>query len=158
MASRKISKSRGSLARKRSGITFNGQQPAYLSESEDDSEAGYDANSGEPSPSVFDPVTLVPTKEYYKATSSSSRVAGFQFVPMQSRYLSMSQFEEALNNNDTIEGALYVWWVKGSNISKYGPMTLAEYEDFRDSPTDNSYGRAILNLPGYVYDVGVIGG
>lgn len=112
-------------------------------------------------PNAFAPVILAKSDAYFQATSASSRVAGFQFVPTNSRYLSMDQFEDALNNNDDIEGYLYVWWVKGSNISKYGPLSLDEYENFRDSPIDNSYGRAVVVLQqqtGYYYDVGFIGG
>lgn len=119
------------------------------------SEEDEEEKVGGPQPSIFAPVNLIQTTTYYQAPTMSSRVAGFQFVPTQSRFLSMRQFEEALSANIDIEGHLYVWWVKGYNISKYGPMSLSEYEDFKNQP---SYGQAIMTLPGYVFDVGRIGG
>jgi hypothetical protein len=110
---------------------------------------------GGPQPSIFDPVNLIKTDTYYQAPTMSSRLAGFQFVPLQSRFLSMNQFEEALSSNTNIEGYLYVWWVKGTNVSRYGPLSLSEYEDFKNQ---KSYGQAILTLPGYIFDVGNVGG
>lgn len=98
---------------------------------------------------LFETITLIPVKDYYQAKTSSSRVSSFKFEPN----------ETATAENvagQTLMGYIVVTFIKRaynkpSNVVKYGPLTLAEFEAFKEE--DVSFGQAVVGLEshGFTY-------
>lgn len=121
-------------------ITYTTTSDTYTQEEQ---EEPFDASE------LFETITLIPVKDYYQANSSSSRVSSFKFEPN----------ETATAENvagQTLMGYIVVTFIKRaynkpSNVVKYGPLTLAEFEAFKEENV--SFGQAVVGLEshGFTY-------
>lgn len=86
-----------------------------------------------------------------RGPSSSTRLNGHIFIPDDPGMLIDALRRSASPSTEQIMGTVYVQWIKmgpRGNMSAYGPLSLATYIDFMDSP---SKGKDVVNLPGHRY-------
>jgi hypothetical protein len=131
---------------------------SYKSTGDLANEAGFDWGS------VFDPISIQFTRVTDKGPQKSTRVSAIQFGTTLSddelRQLFIDVIENQLSSQmleTQITGYMYVKWVKGSNLSSYGPITAAEYKS-RVAGGVTSWGKAVKNWGGYSYDSSPVAG
>lgn len=87
-----------------------------------------------------------------RGPDGSTRLRSHIFVVDDSEVRQLrSRLETGSLSASSIDGYVYVTWVKtgrNGNVSKYGPLPLSSYIQFKNSP---SLGRAVVNLPNHQY-------
>jgi hypothetical protein len=125
------------------GDTFTGQ-PRGLGALIPTTGGGNDAD--------FGPYMVNLADEYYQGPASSTRVAGHQFIPLDTNW--ERRVGMGLDTANTLRGDIYVRFQRktgdpgaaAGNLWRYGPCSLSDYRKFREVA---SKGRAVQALEAF---------